>query len=83
MLGRIRGNVTVNAADLVYKSYILPILDYCDTVWNCCGKVNSDLLEKLQRRAACIIMTSSCSDDALGHLPMTHWKPDEKNMFIN
>ena len=32
MFGRIRGNVTVNAADLVYTSYILPILDYCDSL---------------------------------------------------
>lgn len=65
MLGRTRGDVTVNAAELIYKSYFLPILDYCDTVWNCCGKVNSDALEKLQGRAARIIMKSTCSDEAL------------------
>ena len=67
MLGWIRGNVTVNA-DLIYKSYNLPILDYCDAVWNCCSKVNSGELEKLQRWAACIIMKFTCSDEVLGHL---------------
>ena len=41
--------------NVIYKSYILPILDYCDT----------DLLEKLQRQAARIIMKSTCSDEVL------------------
>ena len=35
-------------AGTVYKSFVLPILDYCDTVWSCCGSFNSDKLEKLQ-----------------------------------
>ena len=34
-------------AGTVYTSFVLPILDYCDTVWSCCGSVNTDKLEKL------------------------------------
>ena len=33
MLRRIRNDITVNAADKVYKSFILLILDYCGTVY--------------------------------------------------
>ena len=49
-------------------SYIIPVLDYCDTVWNCCGTVNSDKLERLQRRAARIIMKPDKSETALKYL---------------
>ena len=41
----------------VYTSFFLPYLDYCDTVWSCYGSVNADKLEKLQRRAARIVMS--------------------------
>ena len=37
MLGRIRSNITASCAETVYKSFILPILDYCDTA--CHGHV--------------------------------------------
>ena len=70
MLSQIRTNVTTNTADLIYKSFILPVIDYCDTVWNCCGKVNSDNLEKLHKRAASLIVRNHCSDAALQSLAM-------------
>ena len=41
----------------VYTSFFLPYLDYCDTVWSCYGSVNADKLEKLQRRAARIVVS--------------------------
>jgi len=28
-------------AGTVYTSVILPILDFCDTVWSCCGSDNT------------------------------------------
>ena len=65
MLRRIRSNITINAANRIYKSFIIPVLEYCDTVWNCCGKLNSDSLEKLQRWAVRIITRNSSSDDAM------------------
>ena len=34
MLGRARKNISMHSANKVYKSYIIPVLDYCDTVWN-------------------------------------------------
>ena len=34
---------------------ILPVYDYCSAVWDSCGKVNKDYLDKLQRRATRVI----------------------------
>ena len=68
MLGRIRKNINMYTAGTVYTSFVLPILDYCDTVWSCCGSVNTDKLEKLQRRAARIVMRLRSSEKALNFL---------------
>ena len=51
MLTRIRV-LTTYCANVIYSSFIRPVLDYCDTVWNCCGEGNRSSLERLQRRAA-------------------------------
>ena len=59
MLGRIRKNINLYTAGTVYTSFVLPVLDYCDTVWSCCCvllSVNADKWEKLKRRAARIVM---------------------------
>ena len=65
MLSRIRNNITVYCANIIYTSFIHPIFDYCDTIYHCCGEVNSELLEKLQRRAAHIVCKSYDSDTAM------------------
>ena len=33
-------------AGTIYTSFVLPILDYRDTVWSGCGSVNGDKVEK-------------------------------------
>lgn len=58
----------MHTTGIIYRSFILPVLDYCGTVWNCCGGINADNIEKLQRRAARIIMPTNSSDEALAHL---------------
>ena len=68
ILGRTRGSISMHTADIIYRSFILPVLDYCDTVWNCCGRINAGYIEKLQRLAARIIMQTNSSDEALAHL---------------
>ena len=68
ILGSTRRSISMHTAGIIYKSFILPVLDYCDTVWNCCGRTNADNIEKLQRRAARIFMQTNSSDEALAHL---------------
>ena len=52
VLRRMRNFLTISAAERIYKTMILPTLDYCDIVWQGCGQGNCDSLERLQRRAA-------------------------------
>ena len=41
---------------LFYNSYILPLFDYCDVVWNCCTDVQASKLERIQNCAGYIIL---------------------------
>ena len=68
MLGRIRKNINVYTAGTVYTSFVYPILDFCDTIWSCCGSVNTDKLEKLRRHATRIVMHLGSSEKALNFL---------------
>ena len=40
VLGRIRNNLTVDAANKVHQSFVLPVMDYCDVAWSSMGKEN-------------------------------------------
>ena len=68
MLGHIRGNLTSHCADFIYTAYIRPIMDYCDTVWNCCGVATGTSLERLQRRATKTVFKIGDRDEALEYL---------------
>ena len=68
MLGRIRYNVTAFSASIIYTSLIRPIIEYCDTVWGCCGQGNCNAIEALQRRAGRIVIRSFSSQKAMDSL---------------
>jgi hypothetical protein len=68
LLRRTRKDLTANAANMIYKTFILPILDYCDSVWACCNRSDIDQLERLQNRAGRIVMRSIRSAPALARL---------------
>ena len=68
MLGRLGKNIKMYTASSVYTLFVLPILDYYDAVWSCCGIVNADKLEKLRRRAARIVMRLESSEKAINFL---------------
>ena len=44
----------------IYFTFIRPILKYSSEVWDNCGQVNSDRLEKLQLEAARIVTRLTC-----------------------
>ena len=56
VLGRIRNNLTVDSANKVYQSLVLPVMDYCDVAWSSIGKTEHDRLDRAQRRAAKIVL---------------------------
>ena len=63
LLRRIRNNLTVDSANKVYQSLVFPVMDYCDVAWSSIGKIESDRLDRAQRRAAKIVLKTTDSDD--------------------
>lgn len=63
-----RYNLTTHSANVVYTSFIRPVMEYGDAVWTCCGKGNAQELERLQNRAARTVTKCSNSDIALSNL---------------
>ena len=62
MLGifsRARPSLTIESANRLFKSMILPILDYCGAVFHRCGKGNEEGLECLQRRGGRIVLNTA------------------------
>ena len=56
MFSRIRSSLTTEASNRLYKSMILPNLEYCCAVFHGCGKGIEEELERLQRCAARIVL---------------------------
>ena len=65
MLGRLRRSLTRESANVVYCSLIRPILEYCASVWGCCGEGHKQGLEALQNRAARIVARTVRSNPAM------------------
>ena len=59
MLGRIRKNIHMFTAATIHKSFVLPILDYFNTVWGCCGSVNADKLPRTTRSSGKLRLRSN------------------------
>ena len=56
LLNRIKKYLDIDSRKLFYNAYILPIFDYCCTVWGNMSEENILRLEKLQKRAARTIL---------------------------
>ena len=59
----------------VYNSIVRPYFTYCCEVWDVFGETQSKRLQKLQNRAARIIMNMSNDVDHLVALDALDWKP--------
>ena len=77
-------NVLVN----VYNSLIQPHFDYCNVVWGNCNKGLSEKLQRLQNRAARILMSASYDsnlDDllrALGWRRLYYQRLEQKSILM-
>ena len=56
LLCKIKQYLPLQTRKLYYNAYILPVLDYCMTIWGSASKKHLDRLLKLQKRAARIIL---------------------------
>ena len=56
LLGRVRNIIDRDTAELLYKTLILPIYDYCDYIYYPLGVNSIDTLQKLQNTALRVIV---------------------------
>ena len=70
-LKRIRQYITTHTAVQVYQALVQPHFDYCCSVWDGLGETLSCKLQKLQNRAARVIMRANY--DASAGLDALHW----------
>lgn len=59
LLRRVGNSLMVYAAETLFTTMILPTLDYCDFVWNNLALSRFNSLERLQTRAARIVLKDS------------------------
>ena len=52
---RLKPFVPTTSLTAIYKALVQPYFDYCFPLWDTCGKVQRDKLQKLQSRAARVI----------------------------
>ena len=58
ILRRIMPFITIPSAQIVYKSTIQPLFDYCGIVWDTCTETSSMRLQRLQNRAGRVILSA-------------------------
>ena len=56
LLGRIKTYLDTPTRKLYFNAYILPHLDYCNTIWGNCSNELIDKIIKFQKRAARVIL---------------------------
>ena len=56
LLSKIKKYLTTEARLLYFNSYILPLFDYCCTIWGNCSKKDLERMTRLQKKAARIIL---------------------------
>ena len=85
---RIRHLTPFNVLVKVYNSLIQPHCDYCNVVWGNCNKGLSEKLQRLQNRAARILMSASYDsnlDDlfrALGWRRLYYQRLEQKSILM-
>ena len=65
VLRRARKVLPKPTCQMLYNTIVLPLFDYCSPVWDSCGVGGKDYLDKLNRRAACIIEGRSVGAEEL------------------
>ena len=73
LLRRINQYFRYKARKTFYNSYILPLMDYCSTLWG--NATTSDRIYQLQRRPARIIRDSEYRAPSVPPLEQLNWLP--------
>lgn len=73
LLSKIKKFLPLQTRKLYYNAYILPVIDYCLTVWGSVPKFQLERLHKLQKRAARIILDMPLETPSLPLFEQLGW----------
>ena len=62
-----------NARILYFNANILPVIDYCITIWENAPKIHLERIHKLQKRVASVILDSSPDSSSLPLIEKLEW----------
>jgi hypothetical protein len=74
MLRRTRQDLTLNAANVMYRCLIRPIFDYSDSVWTCCNKTDADSLERVDDDMHVYKLVNKCLKGNVPQILMDYFK---------
>ena len=68
---------------IIYKALILPYFDYCSPLWDNCGIVLKEKLQRFQNRAARVLTGVSYDTNSSELLERLNWKNLENRFRFN
>lgn len=75
MLRKTKGLLPSHIQVLLYKSIIAPHFEYCNVIWGVCGVTDRDMLQRLQKRCAKIIVGTDYFSSGNEALSVLNWSP--------
>ena len=72
-----------HVTNLVFKSLVLPIFDYCDIVWCFTYEKHLKKLDILQKRAARVITFSNINENTEELIRTLNWLPTRKRFELH
>ena len=74
LIKRIRDFVPFYTLLNIFNGLVKPQFDYCSLVWDCCNTGLAEKLQKLQNRAARILLSAPYDSSATDLFRRLHWK---------
>ena len=74
LIKRIRNFVPLYTLLNIFNGLVKPQFDYCSTVWGCCSNSLADKLQKLQNRAARILLSTAFDSNTADLFCRLNWK---------
>ena len=86
VLRKLKMNISRKCLNQMFLSYIKPILEYADIVWDGCSIDNTDRLERIQLETATGLTTRSTHLERLysevGWFPLSQHRKERKINYI-
>ena len=83
LLSKIKKFLNLESRKLFYTGYILPLIDYCCVVWSNCNNECVQRLQKLQKRAARLILDTDPLASSLPLIKKLGWMKIEHRILYH